>query len=50
MAFAAIEEKIRRNTAQVIEESRRSNISTRAAANALAIRRIRSAEQARRWK
>ena len=49
-AFAAIDEKIRRNTSTVIDESRRAGISTRAAAIALAITRVRNAEQVRRWR
>jgi len=48
--FAIIEDKIRRNTASVIEESLRKSISTRAAAEALAIERIRRAARARRWR
>ena len=48
-AFATIEEKIRKNTALVIETSRRNVISTREAAVALATARIRSAARARRW-
>jgi glutamate dehydrogenase/leucine dehydrogenase len=49
-AFGAIDEKIRRNTAAMIEESRRAGISTRAAAMQLAGGRIRSAARARRWR
>jgi len=48
-AFEAIDEKIRRNTSAIIEESRRAGISTRAAVIALATGRVRSAERARRW-
>jgi glutamate dehydrogenase/leucine dehydrogenase len=48
-AFEAIDEKIRKNTSMVIEESRRGGISARAAAIALATARIRSAERSRRW-
>jgi glutamate dehydrogenase/leucine dehydrogenase len=48
--FAIIEDKIRRNTASVIDESLRKSISTRAAAEALAIERIRRAARARRWR
>jgi glutamate dehydrogenase/leucine dehydrogenase len=48
-AFATIEEKIRRNTALIIEESRRAGVSTREAAVSLAVNRVRSAERARRW-
>jgi glutamate dehydrogenase (NAD(P)+) len=49
-AFGAIDEKIRKNTSMVIEESRRAGISTRAAAIALATRRVRNAERVRRWR
>ncbi|HYA17956.1 MAG TPA: Glu/Leu/Phe/Val dehydrogenase [Bryobacteraceae bacterium] len=49
-AFAAIEEKIRRNTTVIIEASRRERISMRAAAIELARARITSAERARRWR
>jgi glutamate dehydrogenase (NAD(P)+) len=48
-AFAAIDEKIRRNTALIIEKSRRTGVSMREAAIALATDRIRNAERARRW-
>jgi glutamate dehydrogenase/leucine dehydrogenase len=48
-AFEAIDEKIRKNTSMVIEESRRAGISARAAAIVLATGRIRSAERSRRW-
>ncbi|HWP84363.1 MAG TPA: Glu/Leu/Phe/Val dehydrogenase [Terriglobia bacterium] len=49
-AFASIGEKIRRNTALVIEQSRRQGISARSAATALALERIRRAQRARRWR
>ena len=49
-AFATIEEKIRRNTALVIEQSRRAGTSMRAAAVALATARVRNAQRTRRWK
>ena len=49
-AFATIEEKLRKNTSLTIEKSRRSRISTREAATALAMDRIRNAEKARRWR
>jgi glutamate dehydrogenase (NAD(P)+) len=49
-AFASIEEKLRRNTALVIEQSRRARTSMREAAVALAMGRIRNAQQARRWR
>jgi glutamate dehydrogenase/leucine dehydrogenase len=48
--FAIIEDKIRRNTTSLIEESRRKNIPTRAAAEALATERVRRAARARRWR
>lgn len=47
--FGIIEERIRKNTALVIEESKKARISTRAAAVALALTRIRNATRARRW-
>ncbi|HEY7679746.1 MAG TPA: Glu/Leu/Phe/Val dehydrogenase [Terriglobia bacterium] len=49
-AFATIEEKIRQNTALVIERSRSSGVSTREAAIALATDRIRNAQRIRRWR
>jgi glutamate dehydrogenase/leucine dehydrogenase len=49
-AFAAIDEKIRTNTLAVIQDSRRSGISTRAAAIALAMTRVRNAKRVRRWR
>ena len=48
-AFAAIDEKIRANTRAVIDEAKRSDTLPRAAALALAERRIRSAMALRRW-
>ena len=45
-AFAAIEEKIRRNTARVLEDAMAGNQLPRAAAVALAVRR---AMALRRW-
>lgn len=50
MAFAAIEEKIRRNTALVIERSRRAGVSRREAATGLATERIWNAERVRTWR
>jgi glutamate dehydrogenase/leucine dehydrogenase len=50
MAFAAIDEKIRRNTASLIEKSRRESISMREAAIGLATERIWNAQRVRRWK
>ncbi|MBZ5677054.1 MAG: Glu/Leu/Phe/Val dehydrogenase [Acidobacteriia bacterium] len=49
-AFGAIDDKIRKNTTMMIEESRRAGISTRAAATALATSRVQNAERARRWR
>ena len=49
-AFASIDEKIRRNTSLVIEQSRRTNTSMRDAALALAMDRIRKAQRSRRWR
>ncbi len=48
-AFAAIDEKIRANTKAVIEESRQATVLPRAAAVALAERRVRNAMKIRRW-
>jgi glutamate dehydrogenase/leucine dehydrogenase len=48
-AFAAIEDKIRRNTTCIIEESRRTGVAMRASATALASSTIRNAERVRRW-
>ncbi len=48
-AFAAIEEKIRRNTARVLEDAMAGNQLPRAAAVALAERRVRRAMALRRW-
>ena len=50
MAFAAIDEKIRRNTALLIEKSRRERVSMREAAVGLATERIWNAQRARRWR
>jgi len=49
-AFAYIEERIRDNTRAVLEESRRQSTPPRAAALALAERRVRSAMAMRRWR
>jgi glutamate dehydrogenase (NAD(P)+) len=48
-AFAAIDEKIRNNTALVIQKSRGEKVSMRDAATALALERVRRAQRARRW-
>ena len=48
-AFAAIEEKIRTNTEQVLEDSKRRQVTPREAAVALATRRVRRAMELRRW-
>lgn len=48
-AFAAIDEKIRKNTQDVLDAAKRSNELPRAAAVALAKRRVESAMQLRRW-
>jgi glutamate dehydrogenase (NAD(P)+) len=50
MAFAAMEEKIRRNTALVIANSKRAGISTREAAIGLAAERIWNAGRTLRWR
>ena len=49
-AFDYIEERIRANTRLVLEESRRAGCLPRAAALALAERRVRAATQTRRWR
>jgi glutamate dehydrogenase (NAD(P)+) len=48
-AFEAIEEKIRTNTEQVLEASKRRQITPREAAVALATQRVRRAMAFRRW-
>ena len=48
-AFAAIEEKLRANTAEVLARSKREGILPRAAAMALAGERVRRAMALRRW-
>jgi glutamate dehydrogenase/leucine dehydrogenase len=49
-AFDYIDERIRANTRAVLEESRREKRPPRAAALALAERRVRAATQTRRWR
>ena len=49
-AFDSIDERVRANTRAVLEESRRDKTLPRAAALALAERRVRSAMQTRRWR
>jgi glutamate dehydrogenase (NAD(P)+) len=48
-AFDAIEERIRANTEQVLEESRREGLLPRRAAERLALRRVERAMSYRRW-
>jgi glutamate dehydrogenase/leucine dehydrogenase len=48
-AFATIDEKIRANTKAVLDEAKRNKVLPRAAAVALAERRVRAAMQLRRW-
>ena len=48
-AFAAIDEKIRRNTREVLDHAQRHQILPRAAAVALAEGRVRRAMELRRW-
>ena len=48
-AFAAIDEKIRRNTRAIMEEVERNKVLPRTAAIGLAERRIRAAMRTRRW-
>jgi len=49
-AFAAIEEKIRRNTAEVLARAKAAGTPPRAAADALALERVRSAQALRRFR
>ncbi len=49
-AFVSIDEKIRRNTALLIDKARRTGVSVREAAVELATERIWNAQQTRRWK
>ena len=49
VAFETIAEKIRSNTAQVLEEAARAKVAPRQAAVDLAVRRVRSAMRYRRW-
>ena len=48
-AFAAIEEKLRANTEQVLARASRESIPPRAAAMALAVERVKRAMALRRW-
>jgi len=48
-AFAAIEEKLRRNTREVLETAQREQMLTRDAALAMARRRVEQAMSYRRW-
>jgi glutamate dehydrogenase (NAD(P)+) len=50
MALETIEEKIRANTAQVLEQSAEAGTPPRQAAVALAKARVRTAMEYRRWK
>lgn len=49
-AFAAIAEKIARNTAEMLERARRNGVAPRAAALAMAEERVRDAARYRRWR
>ncbi len=49
-ALQAIDEKLRANTAEVLERARRDSVLPRAAATALADDRIREAMSFRRWR
>jgi glutamate dehydrogenase (NAD(P)+) len=49
-AFDYIDERVRANTRAVLEESRRSKTMPRAAAMAVATRRVRTAVRMRRWR
>ena len=48
-AFAAIEEKLRANTREVLENARRDNILPREAAVAMALKRVKRAMEWKRW-
>jgi glutamate dehydrogenase (NAD(P)+) len=48
-AFTAIREKIEKNTLEVLNEARRTRVLPRAAAVAIAQRRVRDAMRSRRW-
>jgi glutamate dehydrogenase (NAD(P)+) len=48
-AFGVIEEKVRRNTVDVLETARRTIAATRDAAIAMATERVNKAARARRW-
>jgi glutamate dehydrogenase/leucine dehydrogenase len=49
-AFAAIAEKIGRNTRTMLEDAKRDGVAPRAAAMAMATRRVREAAATRRWR
>jgi len=49
-AFEAIEEKLRRNTEQVLQDAKDNQVLPRAAALDLALRRVHKAMSFRRWK
>ncbi|HJX19157.1 MAG TPA: Glu/Leu/Phe/Val dehydrogenase [Acidiferrobacterales bacterium] len=48
-AFAVIEEKLRANTDEVLEQARKKRILPRAAAMQLAVQRVKQAMSCRRW-
>ena len=48
-AFAAIEERVRANTAEVLQRSRNDGVTPRQAATAFAEQRVREAMATRRW-
>ena len=48
-AFAAIEERVRANTAEVLQRSRNDGVTLRQAATAFAEQRVREAMATRRW-
>ena len=48
-ALAAIEDKIRRNTAEVLTRARSGPSTPRAAATAMAVERVRAAQSLRRF-
>ena len=49
LAFQTIEEKIRENTLQVLEEAANKKVPPRESAMALSIRRVKKAMSCRRW-
>lgn len=50
VALATVDEKIRRNMRQVLDDAKRNGVTPRAAAIALAEQRVRAAMRVRRWR